>query len=327
MVILGLVFISSCKDDEKPKANFAFAELEEDVLENDGTIEVKINIDKALSETVVLSYTVEGTATKYTPQNGGDYTISPEGGYITIAAGATDATIEIELFEDGEFEFDSNEGISYETIVLTLTSVVSGPGKLGTEGLQYTLNVYEDDMIVFLDWDGSGSGDVDMDILFWFDSPTDNPDDGLELVPPQQIGGANPGNESEAILLLGSNPDADYGFSYVYYEGTNDNLEFMVTFVNFGGAINGSLEDAEYTGNYTLANINAWDQETGTDPYIAQTMTKAGYNYTISALDVPETGSRKKISGNLNGLDKLTLRNPTGAKKIKISKALLDKLK
>jgi hypothetical protein len=182
-------------------------------------------------------------------------------------------------------------------------------------------------MIVFLDWVGSGSGDVDMDILFWFDSPTDNPDGGFLLINPQEIGGANPGTESEAILLLGSNPDAEYGFSYVYYEGTNDDLAFTSTFVNFAGSINGAFEDAEFTGNYKLVNLNPWDQETGTDPHITQTMTKAGYNYTVSALDVPETGSRKRISGSFNGLDKLKLRNSTGVKKIKISKALLDKLR
>jgi hypothetical protein len=95
--------------------------------------------------------------------------------------------------------------------------------------------------------------------------------------------------------------------------------------VNFAGTINGSVENGEFSGTYTLANINPWDQ--GTDRHVAQTMTKAGYNYTISDLDIPATGSRRKISGSFNGLDNLTLRKSTQVKKIKISKALLDKLK
>ncbi|HEX5171273.1 MAG TPA: Calx-beta domain-containing protein [Cyclobacteriaceae bacterium] len=330
MVIVGLVFISSCKDDEKPKSEMAFAETEQDVAESAGTVEVKINIDRALSETVVLSYTVEGTASKYTPQAGGDYTISPEGGYITIAAGATEATIEIEIFEDGNFEYDFDTGTGNETVILTLTSVVSGPGKLSDTGLQYTLNIYEDDMVVFLDWDGSGSGDVDMDILVWYNNPTDNPDQGLQIVDPGLVGGgANPGNDSEAVLLLGGNPDANYGFSYVYYEGTADPLNFTATFVNLGGTVNGSASDLQFDGTYALANINPWDQDTGTLPHVAQTVTKSGTDYTnLTDIDVPATGSRGRIFGNMDGINKLTFRNTSaGVKKILVPKSFLQRFK
>src|SRR5690606_3887376 len=93
IVVEGLMVVSSCKDDEKPRSKMSFAQSEIEALENDGTVEVKINIDRAVSETVVLSYTLGGTATEFKAATGGDYEISPEGGTITIAPGATEATI------------------------------------------------------------------------------------------------------------------------------------------------------------------------------------------------------------------------------------------
>jgi hypothetical protein len=306
MIVLGLMFVTSCKDDEKPNSKFSFAQQEFEVMEDDGTVEITINIDRAVSETVVLSYTLEGTATEFKATTGGDFEISPEGGTITVAPGATQAVVEIELLPDQNFEVDFDQGIAYETIILTLTDVVSGPGEIvAGEGTQVTVNVYEDDMVVILDWDaGDGSpGDVDMDLLVWFNDPNDNPDAGFEL-----IGGSASENNPEGLVFFSHLVDADYGLSYVYYAGTADPVDFTVDFINFGGTINGA--DAEHTSNatYGLVNINnTWDQ-TG-EAIIVQTMKKAGRNYTdLTEITVPDSGSRSRmIIGNLGGIKRADL--------------------
>ena len=39
MIVVGMMVVSSCKDDEKPKSKFSFAESEIEALEDDGTVE------------------------------------------------------------------------------------------------------------------------------------------------------------------------------------------------------------------------------------------------------------------------------------------------
>ena len=328
IVVVGLMVISSCKDDEKPKSKMSFAVTEVEALEDDGTIELKINIDRAVSETVVLSYTLEGTATEFKAQTGGDYEISPAGGTITIAPGATEAIVEITLLPDQSFEFDDEEGVNYETVILTLTSIVSGPGEIvAGEGTQTTLYIYEDDMLVFLNWEATG---VDMDLLVWLDDPNDNPDQGLLFVSPAQVGGGvTEGTESpEAVLLLSQLIDTDFGFSYVYYDGAVEPLDFTVDFLNFGGTLNEGEGELSFNGTYQLDNINKWDEEGAPTPAIVQTVTKAGRNYTnLTDITEPETGSRKRtIFGNFGDTNKGELRN-YGVQKITLTRELIEKLR
>lgn len=329
IVVMGLMVVSSCKDDEKPKSKMSFAQTLVEVLEDDGTVEIKINFDRAVTETVVLSYTLGGTATEFKAQTGGDYEISPAGGTITIAPGATEAIIEITLLPDQTFEFDDDAGVSYETVILTLTSVVSGPGTIvAGEGTQTTLNIYEDDMLVFLNWEGTG---VDMDLLVWLDDPNDNPDQGLLFVNPSQVGGGvTEGTESpEAVLLLSQLIDTDYGFSYVYYDGAADPLNFSVEFINFGGTLNGGEGELSFDGVYQLDNINKWDEEGAPAPAIAQTVTKSGRNYAnLTDIIIPDTGSRMRtIFGNFGDTKKAELRTHPGVQKITLTREIIEKLR
>jgi len=328
IVVVGLMVVSSCKDDEKPKSKMSFAEAEIEALEDDGTVEIKINFDRAVSETVVLSYTLGGTATEFKAQTGGDYEISPAGGTITVAPGATEAVIEITLLPDQSFEYDDAAGVSYETVILTLTSVVSGPGEIvAGDGTQATLYIYEDDMLVFLNWEATG---VDMDLLVWLDDPNDNPDQGLLFVSPAQVGGGvTEGTESpEAVLLLSQLIDTEYGFSYVYYDGTTEPMDFTVDFINFGGTLNDGEGELTFNGTYQLDNINKWDEEGALAPAIAQTVTKSGTNYTnLTDITVPDIGSRNRtIFGNFGNTNKGELKNH-GVQKITLTRALIEKLR
>jgi hypothetical protein len=294
MVIVGLVFISSCKDDEKPKADISFAVAEEEANESDGTIEVRLNIGRALSETVVLAYTLGGTATEED-----DYEISPVGGYITIAAGATEAIVELDLLEDADLEYDFDQEIGFETIEITLTSVVSGPANLEGQ-LVYTLSVFEDDLLVYISWP-EGTGDIDIDVLAYVDDPEDNPDQGLLQLNPNIVGGQSGSNEFDFAFIYGSFPEAEYGFAYPYYSGTADDVDFTVELLNFGGTLNGAATSLTFEGNYALDNINKYDEVGAPAPHIAQTAEKQGLNFVnVSDLTLLDVGSRiKTLTGEV----------------------------
>lgn len=286
MVIAGLMMVASCKEDEEPKSGVSFSVADQEVYESDGTIEVLINLSKALSEKAVIGYTLSGTAVEDE-----DFEISPVGGYITIGPGATQFIVEIEVYEDGDVEYDFDEEIGFETIILTLDEVVSGPAQLNGE-LTHTVSVYEDDLLILLGWEG-GTTDVDMDMFVWIDDPeTATADYGI--ISPNFVGGVNADTEFEFLVLRAGFPDADYAFSYVYYSGTSDDLDFSAQVINFGGTINDATSDALFDGNYSLANINPWDTETGTDPLIRQYATKNGLNYEdFTDIDLSAPGTSR----------------------------------
>lgn len=297
MVVLGLMVMTSCKDGAKPKSKISFAVEGEEITESDGTtasfhpllwngstgrdIEITLLLDRPLDETAVISYTVGGTATKNSSSQIGNFEIKGNSDFITIGPGATEATITITVFENFAFDVDAQQN-PYKTVVLTLESVVSGPIELtpGTQNI-YTLTIYEDDTIIFLDWDdGTGSpGDVDMDLWLWLDDP-DTPEEDFTTV----ASSSAPGNESEAISIPAGFLNGTFGMSYTYYSGSSDNVSFSVDIVNFGGTLNGGAPDMNFTGSLTQANINIYDDDTDPgykgDPAIVQTMVKGGLNYT-----------------------------------------------
>lgn len=316
--IIGLLtgaslLFSSCSDDEPSKSSVSFDGGDQFVLESDGTIEsfhplliddavgreieVKILFDKPLAQNAVIEYSVGGTAVQNsTLEPVGDFEINGNGENISVAKGATEAVIVVQLYEDFEAEIeDSDDDGYYETIEITLESVISGPVRIAEQST-YVITVYEDDALLFLDWDaGSGTrGDVDMDLLLWLDG--------------DYIGGSDsPGTDAEGIAIPAGFPDGTYGMSYTYYDGTSDDLEFEVEITNLSGTLNSTNQQLVFTGNYTLANINTYGDDTDPnykgDPQIVQTMVKAGFNYTnVSAINEPVSGSRLKPTDQLKGM-------------------------
>lgn len=304
LVVGGLsIYLSSCKDDEVPKSGVSFELAEEFVNESNGaidsfhpllfdgatgrTIVVKIILDRPLQQTAVIAYSIGGTATKNsTTEPVGDFEIVGNNENITIQKGETEASITIKLYEDYDFEVeDEDEDGFFETIELTLESVVSGTAVISEEN-KYVLTVYEDDTVIFLDWDaGAGTtGDVDMDLIVWLDS--------------ELLGASDrPGNDPEGIALPAGFPNGTYGFGYTYYSGTSDNLKFTVDIINLGGTLNNANLPLSYTGNYKLVNINKYDDDTDPnykgEPLQIQTMVKNGFNYAnVTGLTIPSSGSR-----------------------------------
>lgn len=297
------LWLSSCKDDPVPISGVTFEIEEEFVKESDGTIQsihpllisggtgrtitVKILLDKPLAETAVIAYSIGGTAKKNSTTNPiGDFEIVGNNENITVLKDATEASITIKLYEDYSFEAeeDDDEGF-YETIELKLESVISGTAIIGEQDT-YVLTIYEDDTVIFLDWDsGDGTtGDVDMDIL-------------VALNGEFRWGSTSAGTEAEGLALPAGFPDGTYGMAYTYYSGTSDDLEFYVDIINLGGTLNSTGTALSYTKKYTLANINTYDNPSHPDykgdPKIVQNMTKNGFNYSnVSNVTVPSSGSR-----------------------------------
>jgi hypothetical protein len=326
---IPLVF-SSCKDDEPKKTGITFEKTEEEVNESDGTIvsfhpqiestskgrdiSVKLILDRPVSDAVVLSYSLGGTALAVTTDDElNDYAVNDGTNTIvgtdkiTIEKGAEEATVKITLYEDFALEID-DESNPLETIVFTIESVVSGPAELPAP-IVYTLSVKEDDLLVYLLWSDK---DADMDMFLWSEGE------------PASLAyfGSEVGEEDpyEVMWVPGGYPEGEYGFGYTYFSGTNDALDFRV--IMYGNINNTyfpyfSQEDGQslvFDGTYTLANINEWNNEvTGTDPQQIQDVSKTGVKYSVSDLVIPTAGSR---SGAI-----------TPVKPLKISSRLINKIK
>lgn len=302
MAIVAVSLVSSCDDDDPPApALLEFVTTEVNVKESTGDpesfhpallngatgheVDVTITFDKPAPEAAVVAFSLSGTATRTTPANPvGDYAI--EGNNFTIEKGATEAVLTFTIFEDIEFEDDAenNDGAYYEDIVLTLTSVVSGPVQLGQQ-TTFRINILEDDVEIALTWDAGGghAGDADLDMYLWVENDI--------------LGSsARAGTQFEGILIPGGFFNETFGVSYTYYSGSSDDLTVISTMINHGGKVNNGGPVHERTASYTLANLNRYDDDQHPDfkglPMVVQYLEKDGHDYEVSPINVPPSGSR-----------------------------------
>ena len=304
------VFLTNCGEDELPKSTIEFDQDQHDggelsVLESNGTINsfhpllyvdengnrgegieygIEVSLNRPVAETTVIRFSLSGTATRSATTEVGDYDILTDGELLVIEKGESSATIPLVIYEDGSFEIESGSAL-YEMFTIELEEVVAGTGKLG-EFTTFDVYIFEDDPIILLSWDpldvaGTDGGGVDMDLLVWMDGE-------------QFRASAQSGDEYEGLSIPAGLPNSEFGFSYTYYSGTSDNLEFTVDIINLGGNINGSPNDRTFTKVYTQANVNTYD-ESGNDQLIVQSMDKSGLNYlNLTDITVPTTSSRMK---------------------------------
>ena len=118
-------------DNDSPTASFASSSSR--VAENAGTHNVTVNISPAPVGGLTLGYSVTGTATA---GSGNDFTIQNSGS-LTIAAGATSATIPVAINDDSADEVA-------ETVILTLTD---GTGYMLGSTTTHTLTITDNDGI------------------------------------------------------------------------------------------------------------------------------------------------------------------------------------
>ena len=114
VVAVGIGF-SSCKEDEPPaKPKLSFAQSTKTVSEDDGTIEVEVVLDKAHSQEVRIEYNLGGTASDQEAVGtaDADYEVAGEHGVVVIASGQTTGIIELEIYDDSDFEEDETIEIS-----------------------------------------------------------------------------------------------------------------------------------------------------------------------------------------------------------------------
>ncbi len=122
-------------DSTAAQTSVSFASASSSVAEDAGTRNVRVNLSAAApSGGLTLGYNVTGTATA---GSGNDFTIQGSGS-LTIAAGATSATIPVAINDDGATE-------SAETVILTLT-----------DGTGYTLGSPTVHTLTITDNDGTG---------------------------------------------------------------------------------------------------------------------------------------------------------------------------
>lgn len=305
------VILSSCKDDDppaKPKLSFKTTAME--VIESDGVIEIEIVLDKPASEDIEIEYSLSGTAQDYetaTQQSPDpDYQVtSDKYGEVEIEKGSTTGIIEITLWSDAYIEND-------ETIEVTIEDVDSENIEITRDDEANITLLQEDGMAVLLSWPApSGASVADMDFFVrigansttWSGVVTgsvfrSNADFEEVFIPKTFTG--------EYFNLPFAN--TTFGFTYNYYSGTLDPLNFKVTFGEF---TNGQLEAQSgfqvFNGTYTAANIFAWTTAYPTS--IGQTMKLVNGQFVelSSTIAIPPSGSRV-----VSGMDQILNRSAYG---------------
>jgi len=337
VLISGAWFIMGCGDDEDPISAISFEKASEETSESDGGItsfhpdltesgvgkEIKVNVklDRAAAGTIVLSYTVGGSALKRNNLSQDQYSDFALNGAtakdtekLIIESGATEAVITLTIYEDFEFEIDDDDNL-FETITLTLNQIVSGPGSIAETNKTYELKINEDDLLVVLLWDTNPAttntferDEADLDLFAWLEGDIVNASDAE-------------GQTVEGLFIPAGFPDGTYGFSYTYYEGTANTVDI---YPSFFGNINGRFyaypqEAVTSRARYTLANINKYNESNAPDPAVVQTIIKTKTSFgSPSTITVPTTGSR--IGGDYKPL-------PLKGKvsKVEVLKSLLNK--
>lgn len=272
-------------EDEGDVVHISFDEssivTNEDVTE----LSVILNLSKPAPEKLVLSYTLDGSAldSVFAFENDAAflsdyYVVNGEDGEIVIEKGATTATIDLHIYTDFFLEND-------ETIEISLTSN-STAAQVEPAPMEIQVN-QQDGRVIQLEWEDSGA---DMDLLLWIGDPEED----LVRFVASAFGFTD---RPESIILpdVLELPDADFGVSAIYFDGTDNELNFLVAHATF--ADGDFLDDVTVNqAKYTLNNINdTWDQQTGGQiPLIAQTFTKRDGVYgNISGITVATEGSRR----------------------------------
>jgi hypothetical protein len=298
LLAVGLVFISSCskdKDDPEPEvATLSFEVSEMTVNEADGEIEIKLVLDRPAPEDFKVEYELDGNMRD--PENAdanGRYDfeiLADEVGEVEFEKGDESATITIALIQDPYLEGYTDENTCIpEVLNISIEDVNSDLIDISNDD-EIDISVeQEDGMIAMLVWGPTEEGadpytDVDMDLLLWMEI-------GGELQPTDFLGavGSFQAPELRFVPFLG---DGNYGFSYNYYEGSVEPMEWAIVFAD---VVNGAIEDEDdqviYEGAYSLANRNKWLE---TDEFVlAQTFEIDGNEFqNFSDVTIEETGSR-----------------------------------
>jgi hypothetical protein len=295
MAIVLSIGLSSCGDDDKEpeaKPQLSFTVTEKTVNEADGTVEFEVSLDKAATEDFTIEYEWSGTAYEKTtpnPNTGAyDYEIlGGSAGELEIPEGETTGTIEIKFYSDFALE------LTAETINLSIEDIDTDLVEISRDDELDIALEQEDGLIVFLEWSETYT-DVDMDLFLWIQNAQDEFE--LSNISSQQPDFTSPEAFFVPTALLS---DGVYGISANYFEGTEDPMEFLLSYIEFKDGAEQAAVERE--GSYTLVNINPWYVNDTTPPQNLQvefTFEKSGSTYSnFSQITVPTQYSRIRTSG------------------------------
>jgi hypothetical protein len=121
--------LSSCKDDEdddkSEPSTVSFVSASKTVGEGDQNVEAKIVLSSPAETSVIVSYSLSGSATRKIGANAGDYEVPGGAGEVEIAAGQTTGSIVLNILEDNILEAN-------EKIIITIDDVSSSAVEIGT---------------------------------------------------------------------------------------------------------------------------------------------------------------------------------------------------
>lgn len=295
--------VTITEDDPQTVATFPTTTLTVKESDNDALLEIEVSLSSPASQAVTLQYEFthgEGFAiddlfgavqTPPIPAQFIDFDVDGGLQEVSIPQGASTGLIKLQLFSDFLLEDD-------ETIEITLTSATGAT--IGTNNKMTITLDQEDGKAIVLVWDEYE--DVDMDMFLWIGET-------IATFDPNPIASsinAAVDPQVELVFIPSVIEDAAFGLSFVYYEGTEEPMNFESHFIDF---TNGEFaEDFDsYPGTYNLVNINAWDADGAAAPAVVQTFRiEAGTYLEITDIEEPASGSRKP-----------TVTKPSGLKKIK----------
>lgn len=278
-------------DDPQTVVSFPTTTLTVKESDNDALLEIQVSLSSPAPQTVTVQYEfthgqgfaiddIYGKAqTPPIPAQYFDFEVEGGQQQVVIAQGATSAVIQLQLFSDFLLEDD-------ETIEITLTS--ANGATIGTNSKMTITLDQEDGKVIVLVWDDEYA-DVDMDMFLWFGET-------IATLGPNPVAtsiNAAVDPQYELVFVPAIIENAAFGLSYIYYSGTVDPMNFESHFIDFIDGDFANDFDA-YPGTYTLANINAWDEDGAPAPAVVQTFRKvAGEFVDITDIEEPASGSRK----------------------------------
>ena len=211
-----ILLLQACgSDDDDSSGTVTLDATEQTVEENAGTQKVSISLGKTVSSSTQLYFELSGTASL-----NGDYkllTSSP----VTIAAGASTATISIQVLDEAIIE-------STESVRVTLTAAGNGI-ELSSDTTQniFTLTINDNDTAptnndvqIDLTWGSGGADDIDDEDLNLYIA--NNVEINDETITDFDIYDGSE-NESgfESLGLSSAAPDGDYYIVVAYNKGSS----------------------------------------------------------------------------------------------------------
>ena len=236
-------FTLTITDNDGATVNFARRSAE--VQENVGTYDVVVNLSRAPSSNMMINYTVSGSATK---GSGNDFTVpnSP----VTVLAGATSATIRVNVNNDRDNEGD-------ESVILTLSG-----------GTLYSVGDQNSFWLTILDDDNLPDTPVITVCYYRDESRCDSSDYNREVLEAGQL--------VPSMAIHGGPLDVEVKVKIQYVGGTAQPEDFTI---NGERPVKGKVYDAfEAYGEYRLSTKWTYDRvPEGNETVIFRLLNAPGY--------------------------------------------------